>query len=391
MNTANNFDYIFCGLGMANLSLLVRGLEEGIFDHKAVLLIDPKPLADRGNDRTWCFWSDEALPFDFLVSKAWSKMHFFTQEGTHIPLRPRRYVYQMIRSADFYAYAQAVISQFSNITTVVASVSHIDSKIGRVTAGEQDYEAPVVFNSISPDLSSFGGHPTLLQHFKGLMIETPTLHQFEKHEMYLMDFRCPQTEGTTFFYVLPVAPNRIFVEYTFFSPKVLAEEVYREGLKEYISKTLKIRTFDVVEEEFGIIPMTSFPFKRNEGKVVNLGVVGGDTRGSTGYTFRNTQFVVGQLIKSIKKGKSLEVNEPVSAVHQMFDETILRVLLAQKEYNGAQIFADLFSKLPTHLMLSFLDGSTSSLENLRVMSAVKAQHFIKPFWNAYKNQKMKPS
>ena len=79
------------------------------------------------------------------------------------------------------------------------------------------------------------------------------------------------------------------------------EEKYTAGLKHYISTYLKNAQYKVVEEEFGIIPMTNHRFKSTEGRIINLGTAGGQTKASSGYTFRfiqkNSVNIVESLIK----------------------------------------------------------------------------------------------
>ena len=70
----------------------------------------------------------------------------------------------------------------------------------------------------------------LLQHFKGWYIETKQAC-FQPDSATLMDFRAEQNRGTAFFYVLPFSATKALVEYTLFSPNLLAENEYDEALK----------------------------------------------------------------------------------------------------------------------------------------------------------------
>jgi len=53
-------------------------------------------------------------------------------------------------------------------------------------------------------------------------------------------------------------------------------------LKEY----LNITDYSLLEEEFGVIPMTDHVFTPVDGNIVHLGTAGGQTKPSSGYTFR---------------------------------------------------------------------------------------------------------
>ena len=130
-----------------------------------------------------------------------------------------------------------------------------------------------------------------MQHFKGLLIKTEE-PAFNPSEATLMDFRVSQQHGTTFMYVLPVSGTRALVEYTLFTKELLEAEEYVVAIKDYISSYLKVTNYNVFGEEFGVIPMTNIKFLKQIGRVINMGTAGGQTKGSSGYTF---QFIQKQL------------------------------------------------------------------------------------------------
>lgn len=104
-----------------------------------------------------------------------------------------------------------------------------------------------------------------------------------------MDFRVSQEEGTTFVYVMPLSPTQALVEYTLFTERLLTQDQYNAGLKNYIESFLQTNEYKVLEEEFGVIPMTDLVFPEVEGNIIHLGTAGGQTKPSSGYTFRFIQ------------------------------------------------------------------------------------------------------
>ena len=102
-------------------------------------------------------------------------------------------------------------------------------------------------------------------------------------------------------YVLPLSPTKALVEYTLFTEKLLAIEEYDLALKEYIGSKLNISEYSIEQEEFGIIPMTNFSFKRANGRVINIGTAGGDTKASSGYTFQFIQKRTKKIVQSLLK------------------------------------------------------------------------------------------
>ncbi|KAA6432722.1 lycopene cyclase [Dyadobacter flavalbus] len=375
-----DFDIIFAGSGMAGLSLAYRGIREGVWQNENILIVD-KDIKNK-NDRTWCFWQDESKesPFKPVFYHSWKALSFFTNEGRQIPLNNGNYAYHMIRSIDFYQFVLSFLRQSPRVTFVQAEILSIENTpdAGIVQTRDAAYKAKYVFNSMysKPELKPWDQY--FLQHFKGKMIQTK---QFSGNpsEMYLMDFRTPQENGTTFFYVLPVAQDRLFVEYTIFSKSLLEDGAYDRAIEQYLAKVLGITEYQILEHEFGVIPMTDFRFSRRNGNVVNIGTAGGDTRASSGYTFTNTQKTVSKILASYrKKGHPFFGNENINEKHKLLDSTILKVL-DHNEYHGHQLFSDLFTHVDAKNIFAFLDSESTAQDDLKVMLSLKAKHFIAPF------------
>lgn len=133
------------------------------------------------------------------------------------------------------------------------------------------------------------------------MIETEQ-PVFDPGKASLMDFRVHQQEGTTFAYVLPFDAHKALVEYTLFTPQLLASEQYDQELKNYIRDFLKITQYTVKEEEFGIIPMTDEKFPIQQNGVIHIGTAGGQTKASSGYTFQFIQKQSDRILELLLKG-----------------------------------------------------------------------------------------
>ena len=138
-----------------------------------------------------------------------------------------------------------------------------------VVTDTSKYQSQYVFNSIYKKPNLEEKHSYLLQHFKGVMIKSDEL-SLDTKQIYLMDFRTSQENGNTFFYVLPTSETTALVEYTLFSNKLLDKEIYDQRIVEYISEVLNIREYKIVESEFGVIPMTDYPFARAKGNIINI-------------------------------------------------------------------------------------------------------------------------
>lgn len=375
------YDIIVCGAGMSGLSLAYRAAKAGIWDNYNILIIDKDTKTK--NDRTWCFWDKSTSPFEEIVSHKWDDMLFFSNDGSKIPLDNGDYSYKMIRSIDFYNHTLEYLKAQPNITFLNNSVKSISNKNNEVEilTESSSFTSKFCFNSLFEQPKLNHNDTFLLQHFKGIVIETEK-PCFDSKQIHLMDFRTGQENGNTFFYVLPTSINTALVEYTLFSEKLLDREVYDQKLKEYINEVLGIEDYKVIESEFGIIPMTDYKFNRYEGNIVNIGSAGGDTRGSTGYTFSNTQRTVDNIITSFKSnGTPFFKQEHISKKHKIYDSTMLQVL-AEGKYKGHQLFTDMFSKVKASDIFAFLDSESNLSQDIKNIKSLIPNYFIKPFFKA---------
>ena len=375
MSIPLQYDYIIAGAGCAGLSLVMHMIHSGAFAEKKILLIDQDPK--QANDRTWCFWQKGENLFESVVYRQWEHLWFYG-EGFEKEFSIAPYRYKMIRGIDFYDYCLGKIREQPNITIQTDRVEHVFSS--DLTTGIMVNGAPLhseyVFNSIhfeKPRLNQ--KQYWLWQHFRGWIIETPSSF-FQPHVATLMDFRMEQQEGTTFCYVLPFSPQRALVEYTVFSASLLPEEQYDQQLKNYIDSVLKIPSYTILDTETGKIPMTNFSFSRRQNNIINIGTAGGQTKGSSGYTFnfiqKNSRALVSQLVKN---GKPFVPSAPMR--FGFYDSVLLNILW-NRTLQGKKIFTDLFRKNPPQRVLKFLDNETSLREDLGIISSLP----IKPFFNA---------
>lgn len=370
---SKDFDFIIAGAGCAGLSLAVHLIHSGGFRDKRILLIDRDAKA--ANDRTWCFWEKEAGLFEPVVHRQWEQLHFYGEQySARLDIHPYRY--KMIRGADFYRYALDLIRRQPNFTIWRAQVSHVFSnrKATGIITGGRAYLCDYVFNSIlfgKPRLRP--RHTWLLQHFKGWVVETDA-PVFDAASATLMDFRVDQSQGTAFCYVLPLAPDRALVEYTLFSAQTLAPGQYDQGLRDYLSRFLNIDSYRVAEEEFGIIPMTDYPFPRRQHHLIHLGTAGGRTKGSSGYTFRFIQKHSARLVQQLlRNGKPFVGSD--AGRFAFYDRVLLRVLKDGK-VPGREIFTRLFEKNDTRSILRFLDNESTLPEELKLISTLPVKPFL---------------
>lgn len=370
-----DYDFIICGAGCAGLSLVKHMIASGGLAGKKILIVDQ--AAKNQNDRTWCFWEKEAGLFEPIVRKSWQE---FWLHGVNFSKRLSiaPYRYKLIRGIDFYEYCLSEIARQPNITFLQSGIEEVVSEAegAYVVAGGQKLYARYVFNSIvkeKPELKK--QHYWLLQHFKGWLVQTDE-DVFDPDAATFMDFRTGQQEGTTFFYVLPFSSRMALVEYTLFSPNLLADNLYDAALKSYVENDLGVKSYRVEDTETGIIPMTNFPFVPRRGNIIHIGTAGGQTKGSSGFTFRFIQKHSAAIVESLLQSGSPFSVPPASGRFRFYDSVLLHILQYQT-LPGAAIFSTLFEKNQPASVLKFLDNETSIAEELRLISTLPTLPFMK--------------
>ena len=370
------YDYIIAGAGAAGLSLVTRLIASGKFDDIKILLIDRGPKTV--NDRTWCYWEKENGFFEEIVHRKWNRLYFHSNDfSSELDMEP--YKYKMIRGIDFYNWCFAKINAKKNIDVRYGEVRIDKEQTPNIKIYLDEEEIFVgnalVFNSIHSSRISKKNNLELLQHFKGWIIETKD-PVFDPAIATLMDFRVPQNNGTTFVYVMPLSANQALVEYTLFTETILPLDQYDFALRNYTSQYLQINDYRIIEEEFGIIPMTNaqFPFYQNG--IFNIGTAGGQTKASTGYTFQFIQKQTSRMVDILSAGQSLHQLKPAPARFDFYDSVLLQ-LLSKRTIEGSDIFSRLFKRNRASAIFKFLDNETSLPEELRLISSLQISPFFK--------------
>lgn len=374
MESSATYDYIIAGAGCAGLSLAVHMIHSGRFADKKILIVDKEEK--NKNDRTWCFWETEPGLFEPVVYHRWDKAWFHSDKLSKLLDLPP-YQYKLIRGIDFYYHCFQLIRQQQNIHIRLGEVKGIESKDdgASLLIDDEKISGRYIFNSIlfnKPDLRQKEHY--LLQHFKGWIVDADQ-PVFKPNEATLMDFRTSQNNGTTFVYVMPFSEKKALIEYTVFNEKLLPDQQYDDGLKNYIHNVLQVSSYKVSESEFGVIPMTNYRFPVSNQSIINIGTAGGQTKASSGYTFRFIQKHSAAIVKNLANGKNPAVRSGAGRFH-FYDSILLRIL-KEKKLPGKNIFTALFKKNKPQRLLRFLDNESSFAEELKIISSLPTMPFLK--------------
>ncbi len=376
-----HYHYIFTGSGLSALMTVYEMILSGKFNDKSILLIDENPK--KSNDRTWCFWDENQL-FDEIVSKKWPKATFSNEKFSRI-LELAPYEYKKIEGVAFYEMVFKKISEHKNIHFLNQKVVDF-SELGNhcvVKTEAENFTCNKVFNSIynPKEVTSQSKYPLIHQHFVGWFIKSKE-PVFTPNCATFMDFSVELKNNTRFMYIMPTSTTEALLEYTLFSKNLLSKEEYETEIQNYITK-LGISEYEIIEKESGNIPMTCYPFWKNNSKnIVQIGSAGGWTKASTGYTFKN----------AIKKSKALvqflKTESDFTKFHKKdkfwFYDLLLLDILNSKNHLGPNIFSAMFKSGSSEVVFKFLDEETTFLEDLQVIWRCPKMPFIVALLNRLK-------
>ncbi len=373
-----HYHYIFTGSGLSAMMTVYEMILSGIFQDKTILLLDENPK--KTNDRTWCFWDSNTI-FPNQVSTKWNSA-WFKNTAFERKLNLDPYQYKMVKGLDFYNLIFDLISKQKNIHFVNQKVLDFE-ELGShciVKTASENYTCNKIFNSIfNPNLvKSQAKYPLLQQHFVGWFIKSKE-EVFDKETATFMDFSVEQKGNTRFMYVLPTSSTEALLEYTLFSKELLALSEYENEIQNYIQK-LGITEYEIVEKEQGNIPMTCYPFWKNNTKnILNIGSAGGWTKASTGYTFKNTTKKAKQLISFLEDNSDFRKFQKRDKF--WFYDLLLLDILDKKNHLGSTIFSSMFQKGNATVIFKFLDEETTFLEDLKVIWKCPKGLFVKALFS----------
>ncbi len=234
----------------------------------------------------------------------------------------------------------------------------------------------------------------MIQYFIGWEINTPK-NSFDNKTAILMDFRCDQSRGIHFIYLLPFSDSKALVESTMFAPKREPDVYFEAAISDYLSTHCGIREFTKTRIEKGAIPLGRLP-RRNS--IHGIGSNGNAIKPSTGYAFTFIQKQVSTAIASINKtaeaknrADHLVIKCPHKAIDLLMDEVFVTVLRYWPEM-APEIFMNMAQALNGDEFAIFLSGEACWKLRLKVVLAMPKWIFIKAvsilfFYRCFINKK----
>lgn len=378
---SGEYEFVILGAGCAGLSLCHYLLERGVEEH--ILILDAKP--EFRDDRTWCFWDVEPTPFSHLATKRWSSWKVMADEHAFVQTSGK-HPYLCLTGADFYAYALQRISAYPNVTLRLGErVEGYKEWEARTTVrtSTREYDARYVLDGrgLPPGSALFEeAHKSstwVPQKFLGLRVRAAR-PVFDPGVCTLMDFSVSQARGLRFAYVLPFTGTEALVENVYLSEVDISPEEHRREIFGYLRDTygLDAQDFMVDGEERGYIPMTNHRFARRLGqRTYSIGMLGGETRPSTGYTFLRIQRYCRELAEALTTGKGVPERTDSRRL-EVLDPIFLRFMRRHPE-RCPGIYARMFSRVPPDALVHFLTEKSTLAEELRLVMALPKLPFLK--------------
>ena len=374
----DRYDYAIVGAGAAGLQLAYELVKDSHFDKCTILIIDQSDKST--NDRTWSFWEKDNIRYDDILWADWSIGEFHgSNKSTTFDLNPYRY--KTLRSSSFYAFMKKALNR-PNITWLreeVLSVKESDDH-AEIGTNLNNYRTRHCFDSrLSKNYhKTKDDHIHILQHFKGYFIKTKN-SVFDPSTFVMMDYRLQHKDHTSFTYVLPQSSNIVMIEFTLFDHQLLESNQYDDYLKKYISDILKIDDYEIIEEEFGIIPMTTYPFhKDHTPHITKIGTAGGWVRASSGYQFRNAMTNAQKIKSNLLKGR--HSNKNIGRRFQRWMDHIFLSVLDKENERGSEVFQAIYLNNTIQSTFTFLDEDSSFFQKIKMIISVPWGPFVRAAW-----------
>ncbi len=318
-------------------------------------------------DHFWGFWNVTINKEAYNnANHVWSKWSINTDDSKHI-LTSVKHPYCVIKRQKWLDLCRNQLER----KKLTVFENDIFEKDNQLFTQNKKISGDLVFDSRPPKLPS----NILLQHFEGFVV-TSKKDVFDEKLVTLMDFRCDQSRGMHFIYLLPFSKRKALVESTMFSKKVENKEFYLTEISKYLKKYFNLIEFKKSDHEKGIIPMHYISNETSD--TYNIGTRGGAVRPCSGYAFTFIQKQAFQIISQIKNRK--KINTKIHNNIDLFLDKIFINVINEHPFLAPKIFSSLARILNGDEMAKFMSGYASLLTTCKIIFSMPKIPFIKSFF-----------
>jgi len=374
MTDERNYDVIIIGAGAAGISLLLA-LQERNYAGSVKVLEKNTHLK---NDRMWSFWHKQDIPsyIQKIIAQDWHQWSLSVNTVTHSMTHPE-YRYSCIRAESLLNLGLLAFSENNNFDIEFDSdVESVESlkKHALIQTKQGTLRANLVVDTRPPPLHH--QHNGMLQSFYGEEIKTD-VDMFEPSTAKLMDQLACSALGIEFVYILPFTTRHALVEFTCFSPSIIAIKVLKMRLKTYLEANLHLSSYQVERIENAVLPM--YQINKNitnkQQRLIYGGIAGGAMRSSTGYSFLSSQKWAIACADTIICKKSLSTYTPVNLVYQKMDALMLSII-RNSPIIGPTIFSQMFTKVSPARFVRFMTERATLTDFFAVIWAMPKRVFL---------------
>ena len=345
------------GAGCAGLSLARRLTLNGLTN---IRLYGPLSKATT-NGHSWGFWATKGLEEQAALSEQrWAKWQIITAAQ------------KITQSADTYPYCR-----LDSRTWLNQCLETINISVPRDEESLPEAEAGLVFDSRPPTVPD----GAMLQHFRGVEIKT-NRPCFDPETAILMDFRCDQSRGIHFIYLLPYSSDEALVESTMFSPTPEEDAFYEQAIEGYLDAHYSTGGYEIRHREAGCIPM-AFLSPVDPG-LLPIGANGGCVRPSSGYAFCFIQRQVDEISQHLATdggGMSrTRLPRPIRRFDLFLDKIFLRVIRRHPE-RAPDLFARIAARLTGDEFARFMSGLADFTTYAKLITAMPTGLFVRALWD----------
>ena len=337
------------GGGCAGYSLARKA---DAFDGITVLLTSK----DRRQDHSWGFFiNEETAEAGAIARKTWHRWQVITPSQT-VTQTAKAYPYAGLESKAWLSKCKA---EANSVKISTAKVEAVDGQA--ITTDQGVIRAETIFDSRPPPIPQ----GMMIQSFIGHEVQTAN-PVFDPDCAILMDFRCDQSRGIHFIYVLPYSERQALIESTMFAPKVEDDAFYEKAISDYLAAYCEVEQVITLRREKGAIPMGILDTP-DEGSIP-IGGRGGAIRPSSGYAFAFVQRQVDQILEG-------NPPRPHQMIDLMMDRVFLKVLKSSPKL-APKLFSKMAAKLSGDEMARFMSGRADMALRMKVVMAMPKWPFL---------------
>jgi len=358
-------DYLLVGGGLQN-ALVASALAH----HRPGSKVAIVEAGDRlGGNHVWCFHAEdvpaEAAAFvEPFVVRRWSQYSVRFPAYARLLEEP----YAAVTSEALHTELLR-LSRVSPLRLLLRTAARSVAP-GRVTLNSgKELEARTVIDARGPERSA---RDAAIGYQKFIGLELKVAPESAPSEPTLMDCSVDQRDGLRFFYVLPLAPDRVLVEDTYFADRPdLDEPAIEREILEYAAKNgLVVR--GIVRRERGVLPLPArppLPLDRGSGALIRGGYQGGWFHPTTGYSFP----LAVRLASTLATTNDADLPQRLvdlavrTARQQRFAALLNRMLFRGFAPEGRRAAFERFYRLPAETVRRFYSLSLTRADRARIV------------------------